>query len=101
MDVSVERTSDGRLAVKLQTDEWEVNVHASAAELAQLRGVRAANWNERRSIRAGESAGAAVFWSANGDAVTVLIGHDDEAWDVAVTVPQAVVEEIVRLAYGA
>jgi hypothetical protein len=37
-----------------------------------------------------------VFWASSGDDATIMIGHDDETWDVAVTVPTEVVERIAR-----
>ena len=96
MNVSVEREADGRLLVKLGTDAWELNVRASADDLLALAEIRSARWNERRTLRAGESAGAPVFWASEGNRATLLVGHDDESWDVAMTVPLMVVDEIVR-----
>jgi hypothetical protein len=97
VDVTVEPEDAGFL-VKVQTHEWELNVHASQRDLDRLRDIRAAVWNEGRSIRAGTSAGESVFWAIDGNHASILIGHDDETWDVAITVPLAVVEEIVRQA---
>jgi hypothetical protein len=94
MDVTLDMDAAGDVAVKLQADEWEVNFRASRAELAALSGIRSADWNERRSIRAGESTGAPVFWASSGGDATLMIGSDDETWDVAVTLPVAAVEEI-------
>jgi hypothetical protein len=94
MDVTLEADAAGGVAVKLQGDEWEVNFQASRAELVALSGIRHADWNERRSIRAGESAGAPVFWASGGNDATLMIGSDDETWDVAITLPVAAVEEI-------
>ena len=96
VDVSVEREADGRLLVKLGTDAWEVNVRASADDFLGLAEVRSAGWQERHTLRAGESAGAPVFWATEGDQATLLIGLDDETWDVAFTLPLTVVDEIVR-----
>jgi hypothetical protein len=97
VDVTVAPDGEGGVTVKLQTDEWEVNVVGAKADRLKLEGIRSASWDERASIRAGESAGAPVFWALDGDAVTLLIGHDDETWDVAITLPVAAVDEIVRL----
>ena len=94
VDVSVDREADGRHLVKMQTDGWELNVRASELEFAKLTDIRDADWDQRRSIAAGESAGAPVFWARSGDEVTIMVGHDDESWDVAVTVPLEVVEKI-------
>jgi len=96
VDVGVEREADGRLLVKLATDEWEANVRLSGEDVAALADIRSASWNERQAVRAGESAGAPVFWASEGDQVTLLIGHDDETCDVAITVPLTVVDGIVR-----
>ena len=63
MDCTVEPEGAGFL-LKLQTDEWEANVHASGEELLRLSDLRSASWDERRSIQAGGSAGARVHWSA-------------------------------------
>jgi hypothetical protein len=98
MDVTVETEWDGGLLAKLQTDECEVNIRAPRAELMKLRGIRAADWNEGRSVRVGESAGAPVFWAIDGENVTLMIGHDDETWDVAVRLPVGAVEELLRQA---
>jgi hypothetical protein len=95
VDLSVEPEADGRLLVKLATDAWGVNVRASADDLLTLAEIRSANWNERGSQQAGESAGAPVFWAREGNHASLLVGHDDEAWDVAITVPLTVVDQIV------
>ncbi|MDG4789651.1 hypothetical protein O7626_27630 [Micromonospora sp. WMMD1102] len=81
------------VVLKLQGgDDWELNVWATFENLAQLSGVRAAVWNERRAIAAGTSAGSRVFWcapaeGAGPETATVLIGHDDETWDIAFLIP--------------
>ncbi|GAB3864052.1 hypothetical protein GCM10029963_73800 [Micromonospora andamanensis] len=50
------------VVLKLQGgDDWELNVWATFEDLAKLRGVRAAAWDQRRSIAAGVSAGGRVF----------------------------------------
>ena len=94
MDVCVQREADGRFLVKLATDEREVNVRLSATDIRALVG--SAHWSERGIMRAGESAGAPVFWASDGNQARLLIGHDDETGDDAITVPFGVVDEIVR-----
>jgi hypothetical protein len=92
------------VVLKLQGgDDWELNVWAAVEDLARLRGVRAAASGQRRSIAAGGSAGGRVFWCAPGEGAdpeiaTVLIGHDDEAWDIAFLIPVTLVEKIGTLA---
>jgi hypothetical protein len=83
------------VAVKLQTSRWELNFRATPAELAGLGAIRDADWTTRRSLQVGECAGARVHWSASGDTVTIMVGDDDELWDVAVTVALGTVDELV------
>jgi hypothetical protein len=93
--VSVRREADGRFLVRLATDERGVNVRLSTSDIRLI--VESAHWRERGIMRAGESAGAPVFWASDGNHVSVLIGRDGvETRDVAFTVPFAVVDEIVR-----
>jgi hypothetical protein len=97
VDFTVEADAEAGLALKLQTDEWEVNVYGSADDLLALRDIRAAVWSERQSIQAGHSAGARVFWASAGDGgATLMIGSDDETWDIAVAVPLSTIDEIVE-----
>jgi len=95
VDVSVQRESDGRFLVKLATDQREVNVRLSATDIRAL--VASAHWSEHGIMRAGESAGAPVFWASDGTHTKLLIGRDDvETPDVAITVPFRVVDQIIR-----
>jgi hypothetical protein len=71
--------------------------------LRPLCGVRAAAWGRPGSIAAGTSAGGKVIWCAPGEGsdpeiATVLIGHDDEVWDIAFLIPVALVEKVGILA---
>jgi hypothetical protein len=75
-----------------------LNLSASLDDLLKLRAIRTAHWDDRRSIRAGRSAGSNVFWCCAGENVTVMIGEDDETWDVAVDIPISVVDEIIAKA---
>ncbi|MDY7087705.1 MAG: hypothetical protein SYR96_21665 [Actinomycetota bacterium] len=92
------------VVLKLQGgDGWELNVWATFEDLAKLRGVRAVAWDQRRSIAAGTSAGGKVFWCGPGEGsdpetATVLIGHDDEVWDIAFLIPVTLVEKVGTLA---
>jgi hypothetical protein len=101
--IEVETSEPGELRmmlVKLQSSAWELNVRATREELLSLKGIRDAVWADRRSLHVGTSAGAPVHWSASGDTTTVMVGHDDETWDIAIEVPTASVDEIVTAAAG-
>jgi hypothetical protein len=98
IDVTVDETEGAEVAVKLQAETWELNFWAPADELVGLRRIDDADWSERRSLAIGTCAGAPVFWAKGEGTVAILIGEDDETWDVGVTVPPAVIWEIVSQA---
>ena len=50
---------DDRLSI--QSDDWQLIVHAPAAELVHLARIREARWDRRSSLRVGTCAGEPVF----------------------------------------
>lgn len=100
MDVSVtvEAERKGKelsYLLKLQAEVFEVNIRIPAAEVEELRLVASSRW-EDGSMQIGESAGAPVFWSTEDGVVAILIGEDDENWDIALSVPVAVMDSIIE-----
>lgn len=87
--------------VKLQGEEWELNIRAALADLVRLRDVRYADWASRKALPIGTCAGAGVHWASSEGQVAILIGDDDETWDIAFIVAPAVTGEIVALAQQA
>jgi len=81
--------------VKLSTPTWEFNFRATAADLAGLSSIGDADWQAGRSLHIGESAGAPVHWAAKEETATIMVGHDDQTWDIALIVPIATVDTIV------
>jgi hypothetical protein len=72
--------------VKISSERFEVNLRIPRDEVPRLRLVTSADWNKRESIRLGQVGDAAAFWCSGEDGtVSILVGHDDETWDVAVT----------------
>lgn len=100
--VEAEVDTDGRTVAcaKIASGDWELNVRATPLEFATLDSIRSATWASRDSIAVGRSAGARVFWSCDGPTALILIGSDDETWDVALAVPVDVVDRIVELVVG-
>lgn len=91
---------DGRLA--LTWPSAHLLVTASAAGVASLAAVAGADWTARKSLQGGQALGHPVFWCAGerlGE-VNVLVGEDDETWELALTVPLAVVLDAARQAAG-
>jgi hypothetical protein len=82
-------------SLKIQGPDWELNVLMAKAELALIPSVRFASWSERGSLRIGTSANSQAFWSFEDGNLSILIGHDDETWDFGVTVPEAVLDDII------
>jgi hypothetical protein len=95
MDFGDEPGAGSGLALKLATDDWEVNVYAPPDEFFRLCDIRAAAWNDRRSIEAGKSAGTRCFWAAVNDRAAFMIGADDETWDISIAIPFDLIDEIL------
>ncbi|MEV6609584.1 hypothetical protein [Kutzneria sp. NPDC051319] len=83
------------VAVKVQASTWQLNLRASREELSGLDAIRGTDWTARRCLHIGECAGSGVHWAIDDDTVTILVGEDDETWDVAVSVPVTIVDQIV------
>ncbi|MEO5662757.1 MAG: hypothetical protein ABIR39_05695 [Nocardioides sp.] len=99
LDVEYESGSAGAEAAavaKFSDDRWELNVRAPASEFLTLRDIRTFAWDRRNVARVGSCAGASVFWCSDGQTATIMVGQDDESWDVAVLVPVEVVDDLVR-----
>jgi hypothetical protein len=98
-DVSLHLISDDgeptMVLVKLQAPDWELNFRATPEDLAGLGTIRDTDWAARRCLHIGESAGSPVHWAADGQMTTIMVGQDDETWDIALNVPTTAVDEIV------
>ncbi|WP_214318565.1 hypothetical protein [Nonomuraea sediminis] len=95
IDVTLGESDDPNVVLKLQAEAWELNIWAPITELARLRDIRNADWNSRRSLQIGVCANASVHWAVNGEQAHILVGQDDETWDLGVTIPLSTVDEIV------
>ena len=81
--------------IKLQAADCEVNITASARELEELRGVSGARWLNRRSLRAGRCLDAPAYWSCEQGRLSVLVGPDDEFWEVGFSAPESLVDALL------
>lgn len=84
--------------VILEQGTWVLQVLASPEELVKLRFIREADWATRRALRVGTVFGVSVFWAFNDDTVTALVGHDDETWQIAMTMPVEAVDSLAAMA---
>jgi hypothetical protein len=81
--------------VKLQGETWELNIWATTDELWKLAGIEKTDWDQRRTLNVGTCANAPVWWNERDGTVHILIGNDDEAWDMGVTIPLGTVHELL------
>jgi|LakMenEpi03Aug12_release.lakeMendotaPanAssembly.Ray.scaffolds.fasta_scaffold1403368_1 hypothetical protein len=91
---SIEKNGDN-FSLKLQGDIWELNIHGSNSEINLLRDLPKTNWTDRKTIKLGKSANSNTFWTLETNDVVIMIGHDDETWDFAVSIPLNIVNEII------
>jgi len=99
-DVSAEAVGHGARAgvvVKIQTPQLEINIRIPNGEAARLDTVRRADWDSRGSLRIGDVAGAPAWWCVDTQSRTfsVLVGDDDESWDIAVTLPLGSLDAVI------
>ena len=97
VDVDYSWEGEQRLyAVSLSTGTWLAVIHIPPEDAIKLNDVASRSWDDG-SLRIGESAGAAAWWSAGDDneTVMILIGHDDETWDISIAIPAATIPEIL------
>lgn len=100
MDFSVDFDPfDGSLSISTAT--LLLRISATATELLTLRQVGDALWADRGSLAVGTvgSIGRA-YWSAgqSADTANLLVGTDDETWDLALELPRTVIADIVTRA---
>jgi hypothetical protein len=84
----------------LTSEAFVLQVRASAEDLVRLDRAPTAEWSRRQSIAVGTTGMGRVYWCAGEapDTGLVLVGHDDEAWNLALAISVATVQTIVRLA---
>ena len=97
VDVTVETRNDAGNPglVKLQGETWELNIWATTDELWTLAGIENTDWVQRRTLKVGTCANAPVWWDELDGTVCILVGNDDEAWDMCVTIPLGTVHELL------
>jgi hypothetical protein len=80
---------------KISASDWELNVWMSEQELTLIPDARTARWDDRSSAWIGKAAGADTFWSCKDGKLTILIGHDEETWDIGFTMPESVIDDML------
>jgi hypothetical protein len=80
---------------KISALDWELNIEMSEEELTLIPSARTASWDDRSSAWIGKAAGADTFWSCKDGELTILIGHDEECWDIGFTMPESVIDDLL------
>jgi hypothetical protein len=95
IDAGIDADGAACFFIKLQGPHSELNVAVPASELDKLRDVLNAHWLNRGSLRVGKCLGTPAFWSYQDERLSVLIGADDETWEVGYFAPESAVSELV------
>ncbi len=101
--VAAEATLDaaeGRfIAIKIGTPSFELNIAVPIGEMSLLARVGGRRWSDG-ALRIGTSAGAAAWWSVDEENgvpyLSILVGHDDQTWDIAAQLPVDTIQDVVR-----
>lgn len=80
----------------IQTASCELNVRLTTEELVSYTPERLAeaSWPERTPLRMGMCCSKPVFWSVDQGRLSVLVGDDDEVWEVGLVLPGEAVEAL-------
>ena len=90
---------DSAYNIKIGLPAVEINVLVPYADLDRLKLVRTTPWISG-ALAIGTSAGETAWWAVDDEeeppTLAILVGHDDETWDIGVTLPLEVLDEVLR-----
>ena len=99
IDVSADFADDeGRrvIALKIQSGSgFEINIKIDEGDVSKLREIPNTDWDSRETLLIGESLGESVFWCVDDERISILIGHDDETWEIGFWIPFSMLDELV------
>jgi hypothetical protein len=82
--------------IKIQADTFELNVRVRPEEVAGFERVPSTPWT-KGALPIGTAAGSRAFWCVSDNAeksIVILVGHDDQTWDFAVSLPHSTIDMI-------
>lgn len=84
--------------LKIASDELELNLSLATHEAEyMINNIHEAIWEQRKAIKAGLCLGMPVFWCCHPDQyVLLLIGEDDETWEIALRLPLEIIAEVQK-----
>ena len=87
---------DSDRTLTITTEEVVLQIAVGDDDLTQLGAAPHAEWSGRKSIRLGRTLDTPVHWCRGDepDTVNVLVGPDDETWQVLLVLPAPLVRAI-------
>ncbi|KLU05197.1 hypothetical protein RISK_002773 [Rhodopirellula islandica] len=86
------------VGVKIQGDNYEINVLLSADDVDRLNREELPVAPDEHAVTAGTCFNAPTHWSrCDGNVMTIVVGQDDVTWDFGVWMPVDTFTEIKRL----
>jgi hypothetical protein len=83
------------ILLKLSNGTVEANVWLTVNEAHALHRVSALS-ADSRALRLGKCANSQAHWGRDKEKLYLLIGHDDEAWDVGITLSESTFSTIIN-----
>jgi hypothetical protein len=77
--------------------DFQLNLILRPEELDKLPEVKNARWVDRTSLRIGIVHESPAFWSMDENGLSILLGHDDEAWSVSFALPAATLDQMIAV----
>lgn len=77
-------------------DFWELNIELTKKELESITEIKNAHWDERRSLKLGKCLNSPVFWCRDNEIFSILIGNDDEVWEVGASMSESVINDLIK-----
>ena len=97
LDWVLDEQDDFVYCLKIQGgDGWEMNIWVTEEELKSIPNAKTARWDERGSLKIGKCLNSPTFWSCANGNLSILVGEDDETWEVGITMKEEILEDIVR-----
>lgn len=90
---------DSKYQIKITSKVLELNISMTENQARELvENIKSADWNKRKSIKAGTCLGTDVFWAINeNQSLSMLIGHDDETWEIGVLISIKLIDKLKRV----
>lgn len=97
ISVSEGTGSDGsrQAILKISGDSFEITIWIPAQDTRLFEQVRTTRWDQRGSLCIGNTAQAPVFWSCDEETLSILVGADDETWDIGFALPLSTLDSII------